>query len=855
LFLVTLATLMEEILLTRIFSVTMWYHFVFVAISVAMFGLTVGGLLVYLAPEYFTGVEGKKHLSASVQIFAVVTFVIFALYLWYHLLYTPLAVAFFVLAVAVLGKCLAPQFLNSDEVEKHLSAAALGFAVMTVVSFLVYLEIPPVFELTVTGLLSLMTILGVISVPFILSGVTVCLALTRFPRRVSQLYAADLLGAAAGCILIVYALRFIDAPTLVIFSGGLGGLGAFLFAPKSRDSWLRRRSLLSAILLTLCGAINLLLSSQHKSPLELGWMSGKLAASPIFEKWNSFSRVVVAGQPDVPHRPFAWGLSPKYRIPTLVRQLSVFIDSGACTVMTHYEGDVRSVDYLRYDITNFAHYFRPNSQVVVIGAGGGRDILSALAFGQKSVTAIEMNQAILMALNQTFGDFTGHLDRDPRVNFVNDEARSYIARMPGHVDIIQASLVDTWAATSAGAFALAENSIYTTEAWRLFLNRLTPRGLLTFTRWYDVQYPAETYRVIALASTALAQVGVEDPRSHIIVVESAFLPTPSTGPLGVATIMVSREAFSPDDLDLLPQLTEQMGFEIMLSPRQTADATFARLASGKGREEFEKTLPGRIEPPTDGSPFFFCNFGVRDVFHSLLKRHAPGVRRPGFEETLGAISIAVTLLTVLCFVVPWFLTGRKSWVPGAAPLFVFFAAIGLGFMLVEVSQLQRLMIFLGHPTYSLSTVLFTLLLSSGLGSCSTGSAHQADSKTWPIARLLGLLVVLVLFGLFTPLAVAAFASSQTPVRIVVAAGLLFPIGFLMGMAFPLGMKAASTRSGGLTPWLWGLNGATSVLASVVAFLIVLGWGVSAAFWTGFACYSLALVSYLWTVRGMNVASS
>jgi hypothetical protein len=855
LFMVTLATLMEEILLTRIFSVTMWYHFVFLAISVAMFGLTVGGLLVYLAPRYFTGAEVMKQLTAGARMLAAVPLVLVALYLWYHLLYAALSVALFGLVVGGLVVYLAPQFFNSNEVEKHLSAAALGFAVMTVVSFLVYLAIPPVFDLTVKGFLSLVTILGVISVPFIFSGVAVCLALTKFPRQVSQLYAADLSGAAAGCILVVYALRFIDAPTTVIFSAALAGLGALLFSLGNQDSWLRRRSLLGTVLIAAFGAMNLLLASQHKSVLELSWMNGERAEPPIYEKWNSFSRVVVAGDPDHTRWPITWGLSPTYRIHALVKQLSVLIDAGAFTVMTHYGGDFQSLDYLQYDITNFAHYFRPDSQVVVIGAGGGRDVLSALAFGQKSVTAIEMNQGILRALNQTFGDYTGHLDRDPRVEFVNDEARSYLARMPGHVDIIQASLVDTWAATTAGAFALAENSIYTTEAWRLFLERLTPRGLLTFTRWHDVQYPAETYRLVSLASAALTQIGVENPRSHIIVVECAARPMPSNGPVGVATILVSREAFSPGDLDLLQKLTDQMQFEILLSPRQAADATFARLASGKDLEEFVKTLPGRLAAPTDDSPFFLCNFEVRDVFHSLLGRHSPGVHRPAFVETLGAMFIAVTLLTVLCIVVPWFLTGRKDWVAGAAPLFLFFAAIGLGFMLVEVSQLQRLMIFLGHPTYSLSTVLFTLLLSSGLGSYSTGSSHQADSKLWPIARLLGLLVALALFGLLTPHAVAAFASSSTPARIVVAAGLLFPLGFLLGMAFPLGMKAASARSDALTPWLWGLNGATSVLASVVAFLIVLGSGVSAAFWTGFACYAVALASYLWTVRGKSVASS
>jgi hypothetical protein len=590
--------------------------------------------------------------------------------------------------------------------------------------------------------------------------------------------------------------------------------------------------------------------------LELGWMNGEIVERPIYEKWNSFSRVVVRGNPDFAQAPIASGLSSTYRVHGMVRQLFMLIDAGALTVMTHYEGDFRNLDYLQYDITNFAHYFRPDSQVVVIGAGGGRDVLSALAFGQKSVTAIEMNQGVLQALNQTFGDFTGHLDRDRRVKFVNDEARSYIARMPEHVDIIQASLVDTWAATTAGAFALAENSIYTTEAWRLFLDRLTPRGLLTFTRWYSVDYPAETYRLVSLASAALTKIGVKYPRSHIIVVMCAARPRPANDPAWLATILVSREPFSPQDLDLLQKLTDQMRFQVMISPRQSADATFARLASGENLGEFVKTLPGRIEAPTDDSPFFLCSFKVRDVFNSLLGWHSPSVHRLASEETLGSMCIAITVLTLLCIVVPWYLTGRKALGAGPAPLFFFFSAIGLGFMLVEVSQLQMLMIFLGHPTYALSTVLFTLLLSSSLGAYSTGSSHQIDSILWPVARLLGLLVALALFGVLTPHAVGAFASASTPARIVIAGGLLFPLGFFMGMAFPLGMKAASARSDALTPWLWGLNGATSVLASVVAFLIVLGSGISStAFWTGFACYAMALISYLWGVRGRSVASS
>jgi spermidine synthase len=845
---VTLATLMEEILLTRIFSVTMWYHFVFLAVSLAMFGLTVGGLVVYVAPRCFAPHKAKKHLSPGAWVLGAGTVAIYLLYLYYQPSLSAVSILLLGLAVGGLVIFLAPQICSNAEVKSLLSAAALGFAVTTILSFLAYRGIRHVFDFTVVGVLSLVTILGAISVPFVFSGLCVCLALTRFPKQVSRLYAADLSGAAMGCILIIYALRFIDAPTTMVFAAALAGVGAFLFAPSHRGLWLRRLTLLCTLLIVAFAAVNVLLARKHKSVLELAWIKGAAAESPIYEKWNSFSRVTVTGNPNHFEEPTGWGLSPAYRYRHRVRQLHMYIDSGAYTVMTQFDGNFQLLDYLKHDITNLAHYLRPNSRVVVIGAGGGRDVLSALAFGQKSVIAIEMNEGILHAINRTFGDFTGHMDRDPRVVFVNDEARSYIARMREPADIIQASLVDTWAATAAGAFALSENSLYTSDAWRSFLEHLTPRGVLTFTRWYDPNRLSETYRLVSLASTALAQSGVENPRDNIVLV---LCPRR----LAVATILASREPFSSADLDLLDELTHRLQFQILLSPRQAADSTLAKLASGKEPLELVRRMPGRLEAPTDDSPFFFCNFRVREILDLAVGHGRQKYDFGGPVATLTSMVMAVTLLTVLCIIFPLLFSTQRSKFVAATPLFLFFACIGMGYMLVEVSQLQRLMIFLGHPTYSLSTVLFTLLLSSGLGSYSTGNLKLPSGNPWFVGRLLLLLGVLVLFGFLTPYAVAAFAPSSTPVRILVAVAILFPLGFFMGMAFPLGMTVASIQSEALTPWLWGLNGATSVLASVVTFLIVLGCGVMAAFWAGFACYVIAFASYLWAVRGKSMLAS
>jgi predicted membrane-bound spermidine synthase len=209
--------------------------------------------------------------------------------------------------------------------------------------------------------------------------------------------------------------------------------------------------------------------------------------------------------------------------------------------------------------------------------------------------------------------------------------------------------------------------------------------------------------------------------------------------------------------------------------------------------------------------------------------------------TLGALVGVVVLLTFLCVIVPLLLTTRRAVLKGASPLFSYFGAIGFGFMLVEISQMQRLIVFLGHPVYGLSVVLFALLLSSGAGSLFT---QRALAKR-PSVLLGCLLVALASFGFLTPVAIRAFGAETTPVRIAIAIVTLLPIGFFMGMALPLGMKLVSRRSSGLAPWLWGINGATSVCASVVSVAIALSFGISAAFWAGLFCYAIAVLCYMW----------
>ena len=777
---------MYEILLTRIFSVTMLYHFAFVALSLAMFGMTAGALIVYLAPRVFTPARLR----------------------W------------------------------------QLALAAVCFPTAIVLSFLTQLSIPFRVHPSIVAIYAIALTYAVIAVPFVVSGVVVCLALTGFPRRVSRLYAADLAGAALGCMLLIVVIGYSDGPTAVLWVSVLASIGAMMFASDTPSRALRRAATVSTLMLLMAAVGHNILVWREFPVFRILYMKGSFEARPLYEKWNSYSRVRVRGSQTAEEPPQGWGLSPVLPESSRVRQMQMDIDVGAGTVLTGFSGDLQAVQHLKYDVTNIGYYIQHDPSVLVIGAGGGRDILSALVFGAKSVTAVEINKDIIRTVNGRFGDFTGHLDRDPRVRFVNDEARSYVARSKERFDTIQISLIDTWAATAAGAFVLSENSLYTVEAWTTFLQHLTDDGILSVSRWYFQDRPAEMYRTTTLAVEALRAVGVTDPRRHIVVIRNMQLANrPADTPDGVGTILVSRRPLTDAALDTLDRESARLQFDVPFSPRRATDETYVRLTTPEGRAEFLRAYPVNVTAPTDDSPFFFNMLRLRDVLRPELLDFGKLSLNMKAVATLALLLVTVSFLTAVCILLPLWLTRDRVKLSGAGALLLYFISIGLGFMLIETSQMQRLIIALGHPTYGLSVVLFALLLSSGIGSYLTAGITEPAAARLGRGRLLAAVAVLAVFGLITPTVVRWIEPMTTSVRILAAVALLFPAGLMMGMAFPLGMKLAAGRASDLTAWFWGLNGAASVMASVLSVCIALTWSISTAFWVGWLCYVAAYAAF------------
>jgi hypothetical protein len=787
---------MWEILLTRIFSISMWYHYAFIAISVGMFGMTVGAIFVYLKPDYFTDERVKYHLTLYSLIFAITIF-----------------------------------FCS-----------------------LIYMSIPFVMEdRSIVALFSIVLSYVVISVPFFFGGVCVCLALTKFPGKVGKLYGVDLAGAALGCIIIIFVLKITDGPTAILVVSALASLGALFFA-LDRDSFafnnskrLRNVSIAAVVIFSVLAVWHTGLVQKQSPLLRMIWVKGELEARPLYEKWNSFSRVKVVGNPELARPAFGWGISYVYPVEkNLIPQLYLDIDAGAGTVLTRFDGDFNKVDYLKYDITNLAHHIKSDANVLVIGTGGGRDILSALTFGQKSVTGVEINGVILDTANNKFGDFTGHLDKYPQATFVNDEGRSFITRSKDKYDIIHVSFIDTWAATAAGAYTLTENALYTVEGWEVFLNHLTDNGVISFSRWYIEENPGEVYRLLGLAVQSLLNDGIENPREHLAIYKT--MGREGNENVGIATLIVSKKPFTWGDLYKLDSVSTRMRFDEILSPTNAVNETFAEIASGDDLEAVAAKSVLNITPPTDNSPFFFNMVSFTDLFNTDLWKKMEGGFNLKAVFILAFLLVTVIVLTFLCIIVPLLLTTKKGDLKGSFWLFIFFASIGFGFMFIEISQMQRLIIFLGHPIYGLSVVLFALLLSSGIGSFLTKGIDPSINPGPARSRLIITLIVLVIFGLITNYAAVTFRGSVTSVRIIVAVAMLFPIGIFMGMAFPIGIKLASGRGKLLTPWLWGINGATSVCASVAAVAIALSTSISTTYWFGSLCYALALISFVLAAR-------
>jgi hypothetical protein len=786
--LVSCTLLMTDLALTRIFSVVMYYHFAFLAISIALFGVSASGVCAYVMRRRLERWSTDRLLA------------------WTALLYTACTiVALFFLVRLRVGLNYSPR-----------------------------------------NLALMLTIYGLAALPFFSGGLTVTLAIARLSSHINAVYASDLIGAAAGCLILIPLLDRLGAPGVVLTAAALSAAAAALFAP--RDGRSRIVSIGTVMIAaSLAGQLSGI------AVFDVVVTKGHLGDRVLFSKWNSFSRI---GVYERTHGD--WSLSYAYRGP-LPDTRYMDIDSAASTPILGVKADLSNAGYLRYELTALVYYLvgargsvltanglapspqlapsphlTPGSQTpapgpepvaptptgfsaLVIGPGGGRDLVSALVFGASHVDGVEINPIIADdVMRNRFRDFSGGIYTNPRVRIAVDDGRSFVRRTPDRYDVIQASLVDTWAATAAGAYTLTENTLYTVDAFNDYLDHLNETGVLSITRWV-----ADGLRLVSLAQAACEARGWSTAERLAIVRHGR-----------VATFLLKRAPFTPAEVSQIQDVATRMGFEILYAPNaatapdEDVDGThtsdYARLIQTSDPTQFYRDYRQDIRPTTDDRPFFFHTTKLERQFSVAFSKTM--LFGNGLSALLTLLGISATL--VLLFVVgPLVLTDRGARRPGGWLFWlVYFGALGAGFMLIEVSILQRFVLLLGHPVYSLTVTLFSLLLGTGLGAAWSRRLDDRSLRRTGLAAVAAVAAMtVVVMVISTPIVIWAIPFARST-RMLIAVALLVPMGVALGVPMPTGLRLLHTSAPQMVAWAWGINGAMSVLGATLAIFIAMNWG-------------------------------
>src|SRR5215467_3438748 len=776
--LISATLLMTELALTRIFSVVMYYHFAFLAISIALFGLSASGVFAYVARRRLDRYDTGTLLAFESVVYAVFTLV-----------------ALFVLVRLRIGLVYSRQ-----------------------------------------NLILMLTTYALAALPFFTGGLVVTLAVSRLSARINAVYASDLLGAASGCLVLIPLLDPVGAPGVVLTAAALALAGGVLFAsPANRFRLAAAGAVIMAV--ALAGQLS------GVAVFDIGDAKGHVGDRALFSKWNSFSRI---GVYERTHE--NWSLSPTFT-GAVPHTRYMDIDAAASTPILQVMPDLSNVQYLKYELTAVAYRLkRPGFSALVIGPGGGRDLVSALVFGAGHVDGVEINPIIADdVMRGEFKDFSGGIYTNPRVHIAVDDGRSFVRGANSRYDIIQASLVDTWAATAAGAYTLTENTLYTVEAFNDYIDHLTDDGVLTMTRWV-----MDGLRLVSLAQDAGEARGWNVAR-HLAIVQSDR----------VQTFMLKRSEFTPQEIATLRAAAHDLQFNLIYAPTfdgETAPALpidwvdgmptadYARLIRAADRHGFYASYKQDIRPTTDDRPFFFHTTKLQDQFQVAFGREMLFGNGLSALMTLIGISGALVALFVIG---PLVLTGGPD-VGGWFAWLLYFGALGAGFMLIEVSVLQRFVLLLGHPVYSLTVTLFSLLLGTGLGAAwSRRLREQTLARSTMIALAAIALLGLVVTAVVTPLVTWAIPFSRAA-RIGIAVATLVPIGVVLGVPMPAGIRLLSARAPQMLTWAWGINGALSVVGATLAIFVAMNWGFATTLMVASVSYLVGLVALQASVRSVRI---
>lgn len=789
------ASLLLESTLTRLLAVTQFYHFAFLVVSLALLGYGTSGTILSVFPRL-------QRWSLNTLIILGATGFVFSVALAYGVV----------------------NFLPFDSYSIAWDRRQILFF------FLYYLAL---------------------TLPFTMSGLATGAAISVCKGKSHLIYAANLLGSGLGALLAPLALWLAGVPGAVLLSAVVGLVGIIPLTSKEWRAGVDRKIFTTVRTLLIIGGlfvftILVVLNLSSRSPLGMNLSPYKgltqanryPEAETIFSRWNSISRIDVIRNAGTHHLP---GLSYNYQ-GVVPPQLGLSLDADSLQPITLVApGAFQAAEYLPEAL---GFKLRPGAKTLVIEPGGGLGILQAVAGGAGDVTVVMGNPLEQYAVQQSYEDM--NIFELPNVRTVLETSRVFLKRNNERYDVVLIPLTDDYRPVSSGAYSLAEDYFYTVESFETALDRLSPDGILVTTRWVQIP-PSESLRLTATLIEALERI---DLRNHgdILVLYRG---------IQTMTVLVKPSGWTPNELRAVRTFTQERKFDLVWTPDIQEGETnrFNRLPEpvyyqsvrdmilSVDRNAFYEAYPYEILPPHDDKPFFFHFFKweqtpeVLSTFGHIWQPFGGS----GYLVTI-ALLILVSLLSFLLILTPvLFRPGQRSErIPrlNRWKILFYFAFLGIGFMFVEIPIIQRSILYLGHPITAFTVVVFSVLFFSSFGSA------LARSRGLPPKVLIGFLVVFTF--LIPPIQARLINITlgwSLPMRLLLILFTIAPLAFTMGIPFPLGLIKLEDNQSHIIPWVWAVNGSTSVVASVLAAILALAFGFTTVHLLGGVMYLGAAVIY------------
>ncbi len=768
-FLLSSSVLLLENTLTRIMSVLNWHHFTYMIISVALLGFGAAG-------SYMTFRKSRSGYT-----------------------------------------------LDAGRISRYIFLYALA----TVLAVLVVTQI---YFKSWDAMLAIIIYYALLLVPFFFAGLSLGSIFALYSGDINRIYAADLIGASSGSLLSVAAIGYLGATNTVLLVALMGAIAAWLLQVTLPVRKLALAAIPAVILLgTLVAGIVVdpFLVYPPSNKEMTPYVNPQVGSSMVdLSKWHVIARIDILKPIEDLVGPFGGEIRKVYSQPW--SQRNIYQDGAAPTAILQSNGNVKEMPFLPHYLQALPYQVEKNPNVLVIGIGGGIDALIALYHDASHVTGVDINPITVRAITQTYKDYTSGIFTGPNIDIVTAEGRHFLSRDKNQYDVIQLSGVDTFSALSSGSYALAENYLYTVEAMRDYWDHLTPKGVLSFSRW-NFTPPRESLRLVTMMAEAMESRGVTDPAQHIVVVEGFFW---------VETLM-KKEPFTSQEVEQIGAWTIENGFMLKYDPFTAGDSEYSQVlhTDAAGREAFYRQYTYNVRPATDDRPFFFDYYKWNNLFTVPVSEQGYTVTRmPLGLLTLLMNLIQIVILGAIGILGPLRLLRKGSFSQsGSWPALAYFCALGLGYIFVEISLIQKFSVLLGGPTYTFSISVFSMLLFSGLGSFVARRWDLQHGRTLTVLTI-AVVGLILLINLALPLVVSSLLGVGMFWRALVTILVIAPLAFVMGMPFPLGIKLLDHARPEWIPWAWASNSFLSVLGTALATLLSMQLGLRWVFFLASLVY-------------------